>query len=237
MGLWSAVRDNGRVSQTDPSPTAPTPPTPHTPSDASAAPRAPLPGEPGFKAPLTEKQLKRASQTVKGMVISVVLTLAVALPVVFLNPGSNVDTYRNRINVDEIAQQTVTTQNFQAISPQFPQGWYANAASWNPGAADGVGFWQLGIVKDDTHYAKVLQADKANPSWISLATEGSVPTGQTVDVDGTAWEQRVLPASKSPQTILTTKISGYTFVITADQGEDAFLTETARLVQVSAAAK
>lgn len=205
---------------------------------APAAARAPLPGEPGFKAPLTEKQLKRANQTVKGMFISVGLTLAVALPVVFLNPASNKETYeQQRVNVSEmaqIAQQQVTTQNFKALNPELPEGWYANRASWNPGAADGVAFWSLGIIKGDSHYADVKQTDQANPSWISLATGGSLPTGETVDLDGTAWEQRVLPLKDKPKTLLTAKLGRYTYVITADQGDEEFLAETAKIVQNAA---
>lgn len=207
-------------------------------AQAPQAARAPLPGEPGFKAPLTAKQLKRANQTIKGMFISVGLTLAVALPVVFLNPASNKETYdQQRVDVAQmaqIAQQQVTTQNFKALSPQLPEGWYANRASWNAGAADGVAFWSLGIIKGDSHYADVKQTDQANPSWISLVTDGSLPTGEKVDIDGTAWEQRVLPLKDKPKTLLTAKLGRYTYVVTADQGDDEFLAETAKIVQNAA---
>jgi len=237
LGRRAAVVQNGAVQQNESTP----------PSGADAAAqqgaaqgnaaqpqRAPLPGEPGFKAPLTASQAKRANQTVKGMIISVVLTLAVALPVVFLNPSSSKHTYEGRVDVAEIAQQTITTEGFKAISPAFPQGWYANHATWNTGAADGVAFWEIGVVQGDDHYAQVLQTDKANPSWISLATDASTPTGRSVDVDGRAWQERTHPSDKGDKTILTTKIGDYTYVITADAGQDDFLSQTAQLVQKAA---
>jgi len=203
-------------------------------AQAPEAPRAPLPGEPGFKAPLTAGQIKRANQTIKGMVISVVLTLAVALPVVFLNPSSNKDTYdQHRIDQKTVAQeafQNITAEGFEAINPEFSGGWYVNRAEWNPGAADGVGFWSLGVIKDDTHYGEILQSDKANPSWLSLVTDGSLPTGATRELGGVDWEQRALASSDSPKTLLTAKIGKYTYVLRADAGEDAFLEELATTV-------
>lgn len=218
-------------------PTAPSPADPASSGSGSGEPaprRAPLPGEPGFKAPLTASQVKRANQTVKGMVISVVLTLAVALPVIFLNPSSTENTYEGRVDVAEVAQQTITTEGFEAVSPSFPDDWYANHATWNTGAADGVPFWEIGVVQGEEHYAQVLQTEKANPSWISLATDASMPTGRSVDVDGRAWQERTHSSSDAPKTILTTKIGSYTYVVSGDQGQDDFLAQTAAVVQKSA---
>jgi hypothetical protein len=196
--------------------------------------RAPLPGEPGFKAPLTKSQLNRANQTIKGMIISVVLTIAVVVPVILLNPGSNKETYENRIDAAQIAQQTVTTQGFKAVAPDFPRHYYANKAQWNPGAADGVGYWELGIVgkfQGQDHFVQMLQAKDANTSWVALATDGSVPNGKAVTVDSTTWQVRQKPGSDDGDTILTTKLDGYTFILSGDHGDDAFLKKAASLVK------
>jgi hypothetical protein len=245
------VRNNGWVPQNDSAPVSqPSAEPEHSPAQAAgateqaapaaepaapAAPRAPLPGEPGFKAPLTEKQLKRANQTIKGMFISVGLTLAVVLPVVFLNPGSSKDTYTgqhvDQAAVAQAAQQNITTQGFQALNPSWPEGWYVNRATWNAGAADGVGYWSLGVIKDNNHYGEVLQTDAANPSWISLVTDGSLPTGATREIDGVAWEERTLASEKKPKSLLVAKIDGYTYIVRADGGDEGFLGELAGIVQ------
>lgn len=219
------MRDNGAVPENVNADQTPEP---------AETPRAPLPGEPGFKAPLTKGQLNRMNQTVKGMIISVLLTAAVALPVIFLNPGSTKETYRDRLDVDEVAQQTITTQDFKAVSPDFEKGWYANKAKWNHGAADGVPFWELGIVEGDDHYVRMLQAKKSNASWVALATDGSVPTGKSVDVDGTAWQQRSQPGREDKKSILTLNRDGYTYILIGDHDEDEFMQDAAELVQKSA---
>ncbi|MGO3089111.1 MAG: DUF4245 family protein [Galactobacter sp.] len=198
--------------------------------------RAPLPGEPGFKAPLTAGQLKRMNQTIKGMVISVLLTFAVVLPIIFLNPGSTKETYEKRIDAQEIAQQSVTVEGFKAVAPDFPKDFYANKAQWNPGAADGVGYWELGIVgklDGEEHYVRMLQAQKVNASWVSLATDGSVPTGESVTVDSTTWQVRQQPGAASKKTVLTATLDGYTFILTGDRDDDAFMKKAADLVQTA----
>lgn len=201
-------------------------------TDASAS--TPLPGEPGFKAPLTKKQLTRAQQTIKGMFISVGLTIAVVLPVIFLNPGSNAKTYRDRVDVAQIAQQTVETTGFQAIDPELQDPWWANHARWNSGAADGVGSWELGILDGDTHYAKVLQAKDANASWIAMNTEGAVPSGNAVEVDGVRWDERTVSAGGKTVVSLSTEIDGYTYVITPKDADDAFMRAVASKVSAAA---
>lgn len=236
------MRNNGWVPQNDSAPLSQPSVEPVEPAEpAVEAPRAPLPGEPGFKAPLTEKQLKRANQTIKGMFISVGLTLAVVLPVVFLNPGSSKDTY-DRQHVDQAAvaqaaQQNITTEGFKALNPTWPDGWYVNRATWNAGAADGVGYWSLGVIKGDTHYGEVLQTDAANPSWISLVTDGSLPTGATRQIDGVAWEERKLPSEKKPKSLLVTEIDGYTYIVRVDGGDEDFMGELAALVQKAGPAR
>jgi hypothetical protein len=226
------VRENVQVPQNDPQPT----PSPASPEGPQQPQRAPLPGEPGFKAPLTKKQIDRANQTVKGMIISVLLTLAVVLPIIFLNPGSTKETYEKRIEPQEIAQQTVTTQGFEAVAPDFPRHYYANKAQWNAGAADGIGYWELGIVgklDGEDHYVRMLQAKDVNASWVALATDGSTPNGQSVSVGSTTWQVRQRPGADVEKTILTTKLDGYTFILTGDSGDDAYLKKIAELVQTA----
>lgn len=224
--------DNGAVlEKSDDAKHNAEPPATETPS----AERSPLPGEPGFKAPLTEKQAKRANQTIKGMIISTALTILVVIPVILLNPANRQHEYNDRVNVEEIAKQTKETLDFDAIAPDLPEGWYVNYARWNPGTADGVAFWDLGVVIRDEAFAAVKQTDKANDSWVTLATDGSVPTGKKHNVDGTEWTERATGGKgENARTSWVAKINGFTYVITMKNDVAEHLPEVAQNIQKSA---
>ena len=135
------IGDNGGVSE-----------APSTPSLQSPAPSSPAGGTPegtadrlpedlAAKPVLTPSQAKRANQTLKGMIISVVLTLLVALPVIAMNPANREGTYKRDINVSEVAAQAAQAADFTPVAPVMPEGWYANFARWTSAGADGVAFW------------------------------------------------------------------------------------------------
>ena len=76
---------------------------------------------PAPKPRLTEKQAKRAGQSAMAMVLSVLATLAVALMVYFLNPGSTAETYERPVDVDAVATQATavwTTPRSPLRSPR-----------------------------------------------------------------------------------------------------------------------
>lgn len=204
-------------------------------TNAATPNSAPLPGEPGFKAPLTEKQANRANQTIKGMIISTVLTILVVLPVILLNPANKKNEYNDRVDVAQIAQQTKETLDFDAIAPDLPEDWYVNYARWNPGTADGVAFWDLGVVIRDEAFAAVKQTDKANDSWVTLATDGSVPTGQKHTISDTEWTERSSGGKGDKgKTSWVTQINGFTYVVTMNNDVADFLPEVAETIQKSA---
>ena len=60
---------------------------------------SPEPETAAAKPRLTQKQVKRAGQSARAMVVSVLATLGIALLVVLLNPGSTEQTYDRDVDV------------------------------------------------------------------------------------------------------------------------------------------
>ncbi|GAA3703440.1 hypothetical protein GCM10023081_44800 [Arthrobacter ginkgonis] len=213
---------------------APSTPSPQAPPQQAAAPSSPAGETPqgadrlaeglAAKPVLTPSQAKRANQTLKGMIISVVLTLLVALPVIAMNPANREGTYKRDINVSEVAAQAAQAADFTPVAPVMPEGWYANFARWTSAGADGVAFWEVGFVTTREGFIWMRQTSDANPSWIAQQTDFAPVTGVRT-VDGTDWELR----DKSGNRTLLLERNGATVMLT---GESSFedLDEAARAV-------
>lgn len=185
------IGDNGGVTET-PS-TSPHPP---------AGPPKPV---------LTAAQAKRANQSLKGMVISVLLTVAVAVPVIALNPPSTENTYKRDIDVAAVAGQAAAAADFTPVAPVLPEGWYPNFARWNSGSADGIDYWEAGFVTADEGFVWLRQTGDANPTWIAQHTENAPVTGVR-GVDGVDWELR----DREGKRTLVREVAGSTVMITAE---------------------
>ncbi|GER23850.1 hypothetical protein NCCP1664_23450 [Zafaria cholistanensis] len=208
---------------------------PSTPSQQSPAPSSPAGGTPqgaagdlpeglAAKPVLTAAQAKRANQSLKGMIISVVLTLLVVLPVIAMNPANREGTYQRDINVSEVAAQAAQAADFTPVAPVMAEGWYANFARWTGAGADGVAFWEVGFVTAREGFIWMRQTADANPSWIAQQTDFAPATGVRT-VDGTDWELR----DKAGNRTLLLERGGVTVMLT---GESSFedLDEAARAV-------
>ena len=108
--------ENGGVSEHPevPAATANTPEPTDAPMPAYAAAQPDTAGqatdshleqEPEVTPVLTPSQAKRASQTLKGMIISVLLTVAVAIPVILINPPNKAETYRDQIDIAAVRKK------------------------------------------------------------------------------------------------------------------------------------
>lgn len=161
------------------------------------------------KVVVTPAQAKRLSQSVKGMLISVALTIAVVVPVLLLNPPSNKNVYENRVDVPQIAQQVVTDLDFKAVAPQLTEGWYANFARWNAGGTAGVPFWEVGYVTPSDGFIWMRQTKNANPTWLSQITKNAAVSGQRT-VGSTVWEMR---ETEEETTYVAQDLNGYTVVL------------------------
>ncbi|QCU78650.1 DUF4245 domain-containing protein [Citricoccus sp. SGAir0253] len=162
------------------------------------------------KPRLTQKQVTRASQSAGPMVISVLATLALALLVVFINPGSTDRTYRPDVDVPTVARQATATAGFRAVAPEVPEGWTANYARWNAAGSDRVESWEAGYVTPEEDFAGFTQTAQANPTWLSQQMDNAPRTG-TRSVDGTTWE---LHEPRDGDRHMVAELGGTTVIVT-----------------------
>ncbi len=201
---WRKIGDNGGVSE-----------APQKHPETDEAPVTPV---------LTPAQAKRANQSLKGMVISVLLTVAVAVPVVLLNPPSNAEQFKPDVNVSAVASQAGQTADFTPVSPTMPEGWYPNFARWTAGTADKIDYWDFGYVTDEEGFVEVRQTGDATPGWIAQMT-GDATSAGTVDVDGTSWKA----LAKDSQVTWVHEDNDSTILLTSDSGDEV-LRQSARAV-------
>ncbi|MCG2620603.1 DUF4245 domain-containing protein [Arthrobacter sp. I2-34] len=188
------------------------------PASTSGHQPAPAPDGLPFKPVLTAKQAKRANQTIKGMVISVLLTVAVVIPVVLLNPGSKPETYHRNIDVPAVALEAKAAAGYLPVVPAMPEGWSANYARWTTGGSAQVAAWEAGYLTPGGHHIALTQTDKANPTWLADATGQAPVTGQR-RIGGADWQLR---DSGSGSKSLVLEESGYTIVLAGGADLDEF---------------
>lgn len=220
-----AIGENGWVSQHPEDPAAPVSAPVSEQSEGNLETPVAASEELPFKPVLTPSQAKRANQTLKGMIISVVLTVAVAIPVVLINPASKADTYRQPVDVSEVASQAAADATFTPWAPVLPEGDYSNFARWITGNVDGIKYWEFGVVTHDEKFVWVRQTADANPSWLATVTDNATPAGEHL-VDGKAWELR----KKDKTQVLVSKIGNSTLMLSSDSGLET-LESMARLAQ------
>ena len=168
-----------------------------------------------FKPQLTEKQAKRANQTLKGMLLSIGFCIAVFLPLYFLNPQPSEKAFDSSVDLTTTAQEASAGAGFELFSPVLEEGEYANFARWQANTTQGVPYWEFGVVIHEKKFVWVRQAKEANPTWVALITEAAAPAG-TVDVDGVQWEKR----TKDKTTFLISDKESSTVILSSDTGEE-----------------
>ena len=204
------IGDNGGVSD-----------APQTPPDAE---------EPQVTPVLTPSQSKRANQSLKGMIISVLLTVAVAVPVIALNPPSNNDQFKPDVNISAVASEAGQAADFTPVAPEVPADWYPNFARWISGSADKIDYWEVGYVTGDEGFVWIRQTADATPGWIAKMSQDATESG-TVEVDGTTWESYTREAKVS----WVRKAKGSTLMLSSDSGNEV-LQQAARSVMKDQAA-
>ncbi|MBG6217241.1 hypothetical protein IWX75_001695 [Arthrobacter sp. CAN_A6] len=166
-------------------------------------------GEPAVRPVLTPAQAKRANSTVIGMLIAIGVTLAVVLPVYFLNPTYTAETYQRDVNVEMVARQSAGDAGYLPAAPELPEGWTSNFARWTGGAGDGVNYWEVGYLSANRGFIQLTQTDQANPTWISQRLDKAQVSGTRV-INGVEWE---LLDSPDGDTALTTEFQGKTIIL------------------------
>jgi hypothetical protein len=187
---------------------------------------SPEPETAAAKPRLTQKQVKRAGQSARAMVVSVLATLGIVLLVVLINPGSTEQTYDRDVDVPATAEQATATAGFTAAAPDVPEGWKASFARWNAAGADQVEFWEVGYVTPDEDFAGFKQTAQANPTWVSQQIRNAPLTGSRT-VDGTSWQ---LHEPADGDSYLVTEVDGTT-VIVSGSGELSVMDTLAQAIQ------
>lgn len=164
---------------------------------------------------LTPNQAKRASSTARGMLIATGATIAVVLPVYFLNPTYTPETYRRDIDVATVARQAAGDAGYLPVAPSLPEGWSSNYARWTTGRSDGVDFWEVGFLTADTGFIQLTQTDDANPTWLAQRI-GDAQVSGTRTIGGLEWELLDAPDG---DIVLTSEVDGSTVIL---DGEATF---------------
>ncbi|WP_231391711.1 DUF4245 domain-containing protein [Arthrobacter sp. 35W] len=154
---------------------------------------------------------KRANASVIGMILALLVSLAVALPVVLLNAPQKADSYRQPVIVSEVAEQAKDAAGFTPLAPVLPQDWSVNYARWNGAGADKVAFWDVGYVTASTSFISLKQSATANPTWLLQQAKEAPITGERT-IAGISWELRDKPGSD--KSLTATVPGGSTVILT-----------------------
>lgn len=173
-----------------------------------------------YKPQLTKSQAKRDNQTFKGMVLSLLFTLAAVIPILLLNPANSGEESKRSVDLQEVASQASSAAQFQPWAPSLGEGEYANFARWQTSRAQEVSYWEFGLVMQDRDFVWVRQIsnEEFNPSWLAALTDNAVPT-DTLVLDGTEWERR----TKDSQVYLISQREDSTLVLSSDTAEEQLL--------------
>ncbi|MEC5200115.1 hypothetical protein RCH21_002358 [Arthrobacter sp. PL16] len=161
---------------------------------------------------LTPNQAKRASSTARGMLIATGATIAVVLPVYFLNPTYTAETYRRDIDVATVARQAAGDAGYLPAAPGLPEDWSSNYARWVTGRSDGVDYWEVGFLTADTGFIQLTQTDDANPTWVAQRV-GDAQVSGTRTIGGIEWQLLDAPDG---DTVLTSEVDGSTVILNGE---------------------
>lgn len=127
---------------------------------------------------------RRAKQTVRNLIYSMLVTLSLTVVIVLLVPRDDT----NRIQpVDYVGiTQTVQASVDQTlIAPKLETDWWVNAARVEKDL--GVETWYVGFITPDDQYIGLTQAFESNPSWLANKLQGNW-LDVTVEIEGRTWE-------------------------------------------------
>lgn len=146
------------------------------------------------------------------MLLATAATIAVVLPVYFLNPTYTAETYRRDIDVDTVARQAAGDAGYLPAAPSLPEGWTSNYARWVTGRSDAVDFWEVGYLTTDTGFVQLTQTDDANPTWVAQRI-GNAQVSGTRTIGGLEWELLDAPEG---DTVLRSEVDGATVILNGD---------------------
>lgn len=127
---------------------------------------------------------RRAKQTVRNLVFSLLATLGVVVLVVLGVPRDD-SSLIQRIDYLAVANEAEASLGKSVLAPTVPQSWWSNAARMEKQL--GLDVWYVGFVTDENQFIAINQAFEANPSWEADVLAGNALAG-TVEIAGLIWE-------------------------------------------------
>lgn len=127
---------------------------------------------------------RRAKQTVRNLIYSLLVTLSLTVVIVLLVPRDD----SNRIQpVDYvgIAQTVQAGVEQKLVAPALEPDWWVNAARIEKDL--GVETWYVGYITPDDQYIGLTQAFESNPSWLANKLQGNW-LDVTEEIEGRTWE-------------------------------------------------
>ncbi|OUM41250.1 hypothetical protein B8W73_11020 [Arthrobacter agilis] len=161
------------------------------------------------------------------MLIATGATIAVVLPVYFLNPTYTAETYKRDIDVATVARQAAGDAGYLPASPDLPEGWSSNYARWVTGRSDSVDFWEVGFLTSDSGFIQLTQSDDANPTWVAQRI-GDAQVSGTRTISGLEWELLDAP---NGDTVLRSDVDGATVILNGEASLTEFDTMGAAVIQ------
>jgi len=143
-----------------------------------ATPTEPHHDEPLPKPKLTKAQGERMSQTAKAMTYSVLVTIAIVLGVMALNPQAN-NEFDPGVDVEAARVEVANVAAFTPVDVDAPDTWRANYARWHSGALDEIPAWNVGYLTADEEFFGVSQTANATAGWIKDKIQ---PVGEATSI-------------------------------------------------------
>ncbi|WP_427016683.1 DUF4245 domain-containing protein [Pseudarthrobacter sp. P1] len=193
--------------------------TPETGTSTEAPRQEPSAAPAPVKPVIAAAAAKRANASVIGMIMALAVSLAVVVPVVFLNAQQKEGSYRQPVVVSEVAGQAKDAAGFLPAAPVLPEGWSVNYARWRSAGADTLAFWDVGYVTPKMAFISLKQTSAANPTWLFQQAKEAPVTGERT-VAGTSWQLR--DKAGSDKSLIATVADGTTVILTGGASLDEF---------------
>ncbi|GAA4110865.1 DUF4245 domain-containing protein [Enteractinococcus coprophilus] len=131
------------------------------------------------------------SQTAKAMTYSVLVTLAIVLAFMALNPRSN-NEFDPGVDVAAAQSEVANVAAFTPVKMDVPDTWRANYARWNSGSLDEVPAWNVGYLTEADEFFGVSQTANATNGWIrdKIKPAGESTTISVANHDVERWVGR-----------------------------------------------
>lgn len=127
---------------------------------------------------------RRAKQTVRNLVLSMLATLGVVALIVLGVPRDD-SSLIQRIDHMQVAQEAKASLNKNVLAPSIPDTWWSNAARLEKEL--GLDVWYVGFVTGDNQFIGLSQAFESNASWEADVLAGNQFSDE-VEISGLTWE-------------------------------------------------